>query len=137
MKQTFNVIYTYNVTLYEDDKVRQLLDYINFPNNDLKTDVTICRSIHSASFYTAFAYLSTVISLLLPSTQPSSGKYVRIRKSNSSGRVGRGDRRGQFEDRRGRGRGGCRGRGGRGKGNINQSENGVNISNPTMWYGKE
>ena len=66
MKQTFNVIYTYNVTLYENDKVRQLLDYINFPNNDLKTDVTICRSIHSASFYTAFAYLSTVISLLFP-----------------------------------------------------------------------
>ena len=31
MKQKMNVLDHYNVPLYEEDKVRQLLDNINFP----------------------------------------------------------------------------------------------------------
>ena len=50
MKQDFNVLDNYNVTLYEEDKVRQLLDNIKSPNNDLKTEVNICISSHSSSF---------------------------------------------------------------------------------------
>ena len=69
MKQTFNVIENYNVPLYDEDKFRQLLDNINCTNNDLKTEVNICRSIHSSSFGTVSAYLSIVISRLFPSTQ--------------------------------------------------------------------
>ena len=37
MKQTFNVLDNYNDPLYEEDKVRKLLDNINCPNNNLKT----------------------------------------------------------------------------------------------------
>ena len=70
MKQTFNVLDNYNIRLYEEYKVRQLLDHINFPNNDLKTEVNICRSSHSDSFETASTYLATVISRLFPETQP-------------------------------------------------------------------
>ena len=52
MKQIFNMLENYNVPLYEEDKFRQLLDNINFPNNYLKTEVNICISSHSASFDT-------------------------------------------------------------------------------------
>ena len=36
MKQTFNMLENYNVPIYEEDKVRKLLDNINFQNNHLK-----------------------------------------------------------------------------------------------------
>ena len=62
MKQTFNVLDNYNVPLYEEDKFRQLLDNINCPKNDFKTEVNICRYIHSDSFEKASTYLSRVIS---------------------------------------------------------------------------
>ena len=71
MKQTFNV------PIYEEDKVSQLLNNINFPNKTLKTEVNICISSHSASFKIAFTYLSTVISHILPETQPSSVRHGR------------------------------------------------------------
>ena len=40
MKQTFNVIENYNVSLYEEYKFRQLLDNSNGPNNDFKLRLT-------------------------------------------------------------------------------------------------
>ena len=98
------------------------MDNINCPKKDLKTEANICRSSHIASFDTAFTYLSTVISRLLPATQPSSGRYGHKRQVNSSSRgvgVGRG---GRFEGREGRGRGGKEGRRGRGRRNIKQSK---------------
>ena len=72
MIQIFNELGDYNVPLYEEYKVRQLLDKINCPNNNLKTGVNIFRSSHSDSFKTASTYLSTVISCLFPETEPSS-----------------------------------------------------------------
>ena len=57
MKQTFNVLDNYNFPLYEEGKVRQLPHNTNIPNNNLKTKVNICRSIHSDSFKTASTYL--------------------------------------------------------------------------------
>ena len=75
MKKTLNVLENCNFNIHEEDKVRQLLDNINIPNNDLKAEVNICRSIHSTSFDTASTYLSTVISSLLPPTEPSTGMY--------------------------------------------------------------
>ena len=53
-KKKLNVLDNYNVPLYEKDKVRQLLDNINCPNNDLKTKVIICISIHSDIFRDSF-----------------------------------------------------------------------------------
>ena len=113
------------------------MDNRNCPNNDLKTGVNIFRSGHSAIFKTASTYLSTVISCPFPENQPSSVRYARRRKVKSSGRGGRGGRSGLFEGRGGHGRGVRGGHVGRGTGNKNQSENGVDISNPTRWYGKE
>ena len=57
MKQIFNVLYNYNVHLYEEDEVRQLLDNINCPENRFKSEVNICRSSHSDIFKTSFTYL--------------------------------------------------------------------------------
>ena len=71
MKQTFNMINNYNAPLYAEDKFRQLLDNINFPNKCFKTEVNICRYIHIDTFETASTYLSTVISRIFPATQPS------------------------------------------------------------------
>ena len=78
-KQKLNVYENYNVPVYEEDKVRQLLENINFPNNYLKTEVNICRYIHSAIFKAVSIYLLTVISRLFSETQPSQVRYVRIR----------------------------------------------------------
>ena len=77
MKQTFNVLVNYNVPLYKEDKVRQLLDNINSPNKKFKTVVNIGRSSHSNSFKIASTHLSTVKSSLLPETYPSPGRYGR------------------------------------------------------------
>ena len=57
IKQTFNVIDNYNVPLYEEEKVRKILDNTNRPNNYLKAEFKICRSSHSARFETASTYL--------------------------------------------------------------------------------
>ena len=94
MKQTFNVLENYNVPLFEEDKVSQLLDKINCPNNDLKTEVNICRYSHSDSFDKASTHLSTVLSCLFPATQPSSGRYGRRWQVNSAGRGVKGGRGG-------------------------------------------
>ena len=75
--QTFNVIENYIATIYEEDKVRQLLDNINSPNKKFKTVVNIGRSSHSNSFKIASTHLSTVKSSLLPETYPSPGRYGR------------------------------------------------------------
>ena len=137
MKQTLNFLDNYNVPLFEKDKVRQLLDHINCPNKDLKTEVYIYRSIHSDSFNTYYTYLSTFISRLLTATQPSSGRNGQILQVNTAGREVRGGRAGRFRGKWGHGRGVLGVHGVRGKLDINQSENGVGISDPTRWYGKE
>ena len=79
IKQTLNMLYNYDVPLNEEDKLRQLLDNINSPNNNFKIELNICISSHSASFETASTYLSTVISRNFSETQPSSGRYGRRR----------------------------------------------------------
>ena len=136
-KQTFNVIENYNVPLYEEDKVRQLLDNINTPNNDLKAEVNIFRSSHIAIFEIESKYLPAVISRPLPENHTSSGRFGRIRNAKSNGRGGGGGRCGRFECREGCGRVGQGGSREKGKGTGNQIENAVDISNLTMWYGKE
>ena len=75
MKQTLNVLDNYNITLYEDEKVRKLLDNINCPTKYLKTEVNICRSSHIYSFKKSSTYLPTVLSCLLPPTQISLELY--------------------------------------------------------------
>ena len=35
-KQTFNMLDNYDVPIYEDDKVRQILDNINFPKQQFE-----------------------------------------------------------------------------------------------------
>ena len=88
MKQPFNVLENYIVPLYEEDTVRQILDNINCPNNNMKTEINVCISIHSDSFDIDSTYLSTVISPLFPANQISSGSYGRRRQVRSSRRGG-------------------------------------------------
>ena len=57
--------------LFEYQMVETLLDQIKSSNTYLKTEVTICRSSHSSTFSKATTYLSTVVSRLYPSTNPS------------------------------------------------------------------
>ena len=61
IKQTFNVLGNYNVYLYEENKIRQIMDNTKFQNNYLKTEFNIYRSSHSDIFKTASTFLSTVI----------------------------------------------------------------------------
>jgi hypothetical protein len=148
LKQIFNVLEKYNVPVYEEQKVQYLLDKVNCPNPELKTEVNICRSFHAASFENAATYMATVVSRIFPSSQPSSGRYNR-RGISATGRGGRGEYngggRGRGRGGRGRGRGGRdggrgrgrgRGGGGRGGGSGSQTENGVDISDVTRWYGE-
>eukprot|EP00979_Chaetoceros_neogracilis_P018862 scaffold11348_cov779-Chaetoceros_neogracile.AAC.1 len=92
--------------------------------------------------------MATVVSRIFPSSQPSSGRYNR-RGISATGRGGRGEYngggRGRGRGGRGRGRGGRdggrgrgrgRGGGGRGGGSGSQTENGVDISDVTRWYGE-
>ena len=128
LKSCFNVLQKYNVPVYEEEKVQRLLDNINCPNQELKTEVSICRSSHSDTFDQAATYIATVVSRLFPNAQPSSNRY-RSRRNVSAICGGRG----------GRGRGG-RGRGGRGRGRGGQGgsiENGVDVSDATRWYSTE
>ena len=97
--------------------VNHLLDYIMSPNTELKTEVNICRSSQSSTFFKASTYLSTVVARLYPSANPSSGRF-RKRSIYAAGCGDHGSGRG------GRFNGICRGRvrGGRGGRGI-----GVNV----------
>ena len=86
-----------------------LLDQILSPNTELKTEVNICSSSHSSTFFKTSTYLSTVVARLYPYYNPSSGRF-RKRSIYSAGRGDRGGGRGG----RFNGRGCVRGRGGRG-----------------------
>ena len=55
--------------------VEHILDQIMSPNPELKTEVNICRSLHSSSFFKSSTYLSTVVARLYPSENPSSGHF--------------------------------------------------------------
>ena len=50
MRQHINVIENYNIPLYDEYKVRKILDNINCPNNYFKSEVNIWRYNHSDSF---------------------------------------------------------------------------------------
>ena len=129
MKEGFNTLEKYEVPVHEENKVKMLLDKIQCPNQELKSEVILCRSTHN-NFSDASTYLQTAVTRIFPSFQPSSGRYgKRHREVNSAGR-GRGGRG------RGRGRGG---RGGQGKGKKPNStiENGVDISDVTRWYSEK
>ena len=88
-----------------------IIDQIMSPNIDLKTGVNICRSSHSSKFVKASTYLYTIVAIIYPSSNPSSGRF-RKRSINADGRGDRDSGRGG----RFNGRGCGRGRGGRGRG---------------------
>ena len=88
--------------------VEHILDQIISPNTELNTEVNICRSSHSSTFFKVSTYLSTVVARLYPSANPSSGRF-RKRSIYDAGRGNRGGGRGGCFNGRGCGRG----RGGR------------------------
>ena len=107
MKEGFNILEQYNVPVHEENKVKMLLDKIQCSNQELKSEVILCRSTQD-NFSDASIYLQTVVTRIFPNYQPSSGRYGKKRREiHASGR-GRGNR----------GRGG---RGGRGRGGPSSS----------------
>ena len=145
MKMNFKVLRKYEVPVHEEDKTRMLLNNINNPNTELKTEINICRSQYADTFENASTYLATQISRIFPEYQPTSGRYARGGRGYRGYGGGRnvsafGRGRGRFQGRGGRGNRGGRGgrgygRGGRGgRGNRATLENGIDISDPTRWY---
>ena len=55
LKGIFNVLEKYDVILYTNHMVENLLDQITSPNTELKTEVKIRRSPHSSIFVKASA----------------------------------------------------------------------------------
>ena len=88
--EIFNVHQTYNVPLYEKDKVDYLLDKINCPDKEFQIQVSIARSSHSKTFVQASTYLQTEVSRIFPEAQPGSGQYNKRRYVKAT----QGDRRG-------------------------------------------
>ena len=125
----------YVVPLNEEEMVDNLLDHIMSPNTELKTEVNIFSSSHSPTFVKASTYLSTVVAILYPYSNLSSGRF-RKRSIYAAGCGDRGGRRdGRFNDRiLGRGNGGISGKGigGNVQGDIGgrsgTHENGIDIS---------
>ena len=93
LKGVFNVLEKYFVPLYEEQMVNNLLDQIMSPKTELKTEVNICRSSHSSTFFKASTYLSTVVTRIYPSANTSSGRFIK-RSIYAAGRGDRGDGRG-------------------------------------------
>ena len=130
MQAFYNTLEQYGEPEYESNKVKNLLDKINCPNNDIKIEVNICRNQHRDNFVQACTYTATAILRIFPNAQPSSTKYRKRREIHAFGQGG-GRGRG-----RGRGRGG---RGGRGQGRKpnGKFENGVDISDPCKWFSSD
>ena len=75
LKGILNVLEKYDVLIYEEQMVEHIIDQIMSPNTYLNTEVTICRSSHFSIFVKSSTYLSTVGSILYPSTNPSSRRF--------------------------------------------------------------
>ena len=141
MKACFDVLDRYGVPMHEEEKVNMLLSKIQTSSLELKTQISICRDSHSATFVTAITFLQTGIARIFPVTHQS-GRGIRGRRQiNSTGRSGRGRFGGRGRGRgygRGRGRGRGGDRGGRGTSYYGpRMENGVDISDFTRYFDKE
>ena len=121
--------------------VKHILDQIMSPNTELKTEVNICKSSHSSTFFKASTYLSSVLVRIYPSANPSLGRF-RKRSIYATVRGDRGIRRcGRFNGSVcGRGCGGKYGkfRGGHVQGchgGVSGAyENGIDISDVTRHF---
>ena len=128
MKEGFNTLEQYGVPVHEENKVKMLMDKIQCSNQELKSEVILCRSTNN-NFSDATTYLQTAVTRIFPNFQPTSNKYGKRRREIHFAERGRGGR--------GRGgQGGPRGRGGRGPGRKPNGtiENRVDISDVTRWY---
>ena len=77
LKGIFNVLEKDAVLIYEDQTTKNVLCQIMSPNAELKTEINICRSSHSSTFVKVSTYLSTVVSRLYLSANPSSGRFIK------------------------------------------------------------
>ena len=75
LKGVFNVLDIYGITLYENQMKEHIIDQIMSPNIELNTEVNICMSSHLSTLLKAYTYMSTVVSKLYPTTNPSSGRF--------------------------------------------------------------
>ena len=65
----------YGVLIYGDKMIKHIIYHAMSPNTEFKTEVNICRSPQSSTFVKESTYLSTVVAIIYPSTNPSSDRF--------------------------------------------------------------
>jgi hypothetical protein len=120
MKRCFDILEKYGVPYYEEDKVKLLLDRIQTSHAEVKTQVSICRSNHAASFVDASTYMSKEISRIFPTSNVGSVSFGKGPRSKQARNVSS-----SAINRRGR------------KRLIGTSNNGVDISDTTRYFSKD
>lgn len=118
LKKCFDTLEKYGVPYYEEDKVKLLLDRIQSSHGEVKTQASICRANHSQDFLRASTYMSREISRIFPSSNVASLSFTKGRpktRNVSSAHSHKGKK----------------------KRLIVESNNGVNISDPTRYFSKE
>ena len=88
LKGVFNVLVKCGFPLYKEQMVEHLLDQIMSPNSELKTEANIYRSSHLYTLFKLSTYLYTVVTIIYPYSNPSSGRFRKL----SIYATGRGDR---------------------------------------------
>lgn len=117
LKKSFDTLEKYGVPIYEEDKVKYLLDKIQSTHSEVRTQVSICRSSHAGSFIEASTYMSKEISRIFPGSNVNSANFQKgkLRGRNIS-RIGTNKR------------------GGKG---AKKKVNGVDITDPTRYFSPE
>ena len=93
LKEGFNTLEQYGVPVHEENKAKMLMEKVQYSNQELKSEVILCRSKHN-NFSDAATYLQTAVTRIFPTYQPSSGRYGKRGHEINYARRGRGRGRG-------------------------------------------
>ena len=86
LQHAFNILEQYAIPEFEENKIKLLLDKVTRPNQELKSEVILCRSTQH-TFTDAATYMQTAVSHIFPNCQPSSNRYSKRRREiNAYGR---------------------------------------------------
>ena len=92
LKEGFNTLEQYGVPVHEENKVKMLMEKVQCSNQELKSEVILCRSTHN-NFSNAATYLQTAVTrIFIPTYQPSSGRYGKRQREINYSERGRGGR---------------------------------------------
>lgn len=115
LKKSFDTLDKYGVPIYEEDKVKLLLDKIQSTHSEIRTQVSICRSSHAKNFIEASTYMSREVSRIFPGSNVSSANYHKGKSKGTRNVSKVGVRRGKAK----------------------KKMNGVDVSDPTRYFSPE